>query len=198
MLRTKKTKDRRQHWDQSAKPRWIQRRARFQKKFDENSNEESEEKFHEEFRDQEFDEKSREDSDENFDEDCDDESDKECNESKNKKWNGFIDKWWADVTFFKNLIQSFMFGQTAIAEHQLIYFDAGLLKYEGLTQILSKFPTKSSIWKQKIIFFISESLWSENSDKSAGPFYFTMQTHIGSTNLSSESKNIAALLRNRR
>ena len=43
------------------------------------------------------------------------------------------------MTFFKNLIQSFMFGQTAIAEHQLIHFDAGLIKYEGLTQILLNF-----------------------------------------------------------
>ena len=35
--------------------------------------------------------------------------------------------------------------QTVIAEHQLIHFDAGLLKYEGLTQILLKFQTKLSI-----------------------------------------------------
>ena len=43
-----------------------------------------------------------------------------------------------------------MFGQTAIVEHQLIYFDAGLLKYEGLTQILSKVQTAPLINDEKI------------------------------------------------
>ena len=43
-----------------------------------------------------------------------------------------------------------MFEQTAIAGHQLIHFDAGLLKYEGLTQILSKVQTAPLINDEKI------------------------------------------------
>ena len=43
-----------------------------------------------------------------------------------------------------------MFGQTAIAGHQLIRFDDGLLKYEGLTQILSKVQTAPLINDEKI------------------------------------------------
>ena len=43
-----------------------------------------------------------------------------------------------------------MFGQTAIAGHQLIHFDAGLLKYKGLIQILSKVQMAALINDEKI------------------------------------------------
>ena len=38
----------------------------------------------------------------------------------------------------QKMIQSFIFEQTAITEHQLTHFNAGFQKYEGLTQFSSK------------------------------------------------------------
>ena len=47
------------------------------------------------------------------------------------------------------MIQSFMFEQTAITEHQLTHFNAGFQNYEGLTQISSKVQSPALKMRRK-------------------------------------------------
>ena len=118
---------------------WVQRRFRFQKKSNEDSNEESDNNCRRQFRGNVSDKWSGEDASKEADENCDENFDEESYENEeDKKWDGFTDNSCADINFLQKMIQSFIFEQTAITEHQLTHFNAAFQSYEGLTQVSSK------------------------------------------------------------
>ena len=129
---------------------WAQRRFRSQKKSDEDSNEESDKNCRPQFRDDASNNSSGENSDKQADENCDENFDEESYENEeDKKWDGFTDNSYAAINFLQKMIQSFIFEQTAITEHQLIHFNAGFQNYEGLTQISSKVQSPALKMKRK-------------------------------------------------
>ena len=142
MLRTKKLNNRRQHWSQIVEPKWFDESNDdfdSEKKSNEDSNEESDNNCRRQFRGNVSDKWSGGDADKEADENCDENFDEESYENEeDKKWDGFTDNSCADINFLQKMVQSFIFEQTAITEHQLAHFNAGLRNYQGLTQISSK------------------------------------------------------------